>query len=333
MKQVKVFTVVVAILGILFIDCVRKEDQGTFQKILKTKVTLVIGKAYILREDSPDKISLKLNSQLLPNDVLITGKGGAVNFAIANRGVLKIKENSAVALKKLILINEKNNVARLKLLVGQIIVGLEKLRRRSIFEIETPTAVAGVRGTTFSVTVDRKDKSAFPHFVNAGNQRNITTKIAVLSGSVELRKINNKNESILVPEQKEVAFTDESLNDVKTENISQESINEVSSLKEISKIDEIDLEEIHNEISEAETAIKESKEEEKKVKTRIKSKVKRKTKTKKTVVEEVKDDVKEMEDTADQDKIEAEKEGIKKDIQQTNTEKKYIKKTNNTIKW
>ncbi|MBI4711294.1 MAG: FecR domain-containing protein, partial [Candidatus Omnitrophica bacterium] len=44
----------------------------------------------------------------------------------------------------------------LDLALGKIVVDVEKLKGNSKFEVRTPTALSGVRGTTFEVTVKER---------------------------------------------------------------------------------------------------------------------------------------------------------------------------------
>jgi hypothetical protein len=44
----------------------------------------------------------------------------------------------------------------LDLAIGKVMVHVEKLKGNSRFEVRTPTALTGVRGTTFEVTVKEK---------------------------------------------------------------------------------------------------------------------------------------------------------------------------------
>ena len=66
---------------------------------------------------------------------------------------------------------------------------LKKLSKEKYFSINTPTAVVGVRGTTFMVTAEQSEK-----------YKPVAIKIAVLSGKVELGNAENPEEKVLVEE-------------------------------------------------------------------------------------------------------------------------------------
>ncbi|MFC1504248.1 FecR domain-containing protein, partial [Spirochaetota bacterium] len=72
---------------------------------------------------------------------------------------------------------------------GQILTSLKKLKKNEQFNVTTPTAIAGVRGTSFMVNATSK-----------------TSKISVLTGSVQVTK---GKKSVLVNQMKEIAVEEE----------------------------------------------------------------------------------------------------------------------------
>lgn len=72
------------------------------------------------------------------------------------------------------IVNGSQSDMRLKILSGNAILNLEKLPQGSSFQLETPTAVAAVRGTQFWGRVD------------AQNPGNPVTTFAVREGTVEI---------------------------------------------------------------------------------------------------------------------------------------------------
>ncbi len=92
---------------------------------------------------------------------------------------LKLKENSSVTVKALI---EKIN---LNLIYGEILTKIKALPAGSSFEIETPQAIAGARGTRYRVTVV-KERPA--------------TRVSVLRKSVILQSIKEPEKYVSVRE-------------------------------------------------------------------------------------------------------------------------------------
>lgn len=297
MKIFKICILVMLIVSVAFISCGKKDASELSEKILKTKVTLVIGHAYILRDDSPAKIKIKIGQYIMPNDVIITGKGSAVNVVIAKRGLFKIKQNSNVSLKNLIKVDDDNNIASIKVTAGKIVLGLQKLKKNSSFEVETPTAVAGVRGTSFMVSVKQKETSAFPYFVKVRKKEDIVTKIAVLTGSVELMNPNNRKDTVMISSLKEATLNADDFKNIKVEKITRVSLDEISAIKDYSEIKELKLKEISEEIKKAELEIEELMKSELKTKFDVKSQM---------------EDLSQTEKAIEDQKIEAKKEAIKK---------------------
>lgn len=71
-------------------------------------------------------------------------------------------------------------VSNLKLIVGAITTFIKKLKPKSKFEIYTPTASTGVRGTIFSVWTDKK-----------------TTTLTVIEGKVEFRDLKGNKVMVM----------------------------------------------------------------------------------------------------------------------------------------
>lgn len=254
MKQILKISLIVFTLFYL-LGCGKKEVSQTPQNILEAKVTLVKGEAYILRTDEPEKIAVKIGTKILPSDVLITGKDSYVNVAIKNRGILKIKENSNVTFKELLVIDDLNNATKIQVSAGKVVLGLKKLVKDSKFEVETPKAVAGVRGTSFLVAVYKEDTAGFPYFVKITTKENVVTKLGVLSGKVELKDLTKPEQKVIINALKEATLVNDDFENIKIEKISMETLNEIGAIKELSEIKEYKLEDITDEIKSVEPQI------------------------------------------------------------------------------
>ncbi len=298
MKSLRLSILLLMIVSVVcFFGCSKQDTVKVSENILKAKVTLVVGKAFILRDDNPTKIKMRIGDRILPNDVIITGKKSAVNVVIANRGIFKIKEDSNVSLKNLIKIDAENNVARIKITAGRIVLGLQKLKKNSTFEVETPTAVAGVRGTSFMVTVEKKETSAFPYFVKVKKKEEIITKIAVLTGKVELINPKNPKDNRMISKMRLATLKNDDFKNVKIEKITRLAMNEISSIKDLSEIKKLKLKDIFEEIKKAGPAVEELMKSELKTKAEIKSQM---------------EDLSQTEKAIENQKMEAKKEAIKK---------------------
>jgi len=112
--------------------------------------------------------------ELLKNGMVVrTGQQGHCDIQIGKESVFRMKEESELKLAELFKSKETGNTRTgLELVIGKVLVKPKELKDGESFQVRTPTAVAGVRGTRFSVeSTPGKD-----------------TKIGVLHGKVTLRK-------------------------------------------------------------------------------------------------------------------------------------------------
>lgn len=137
-----------------------------------TSMPLGQGPALLLREGAP----------LHQGDVVETFAGSRLEISLATGSVLRVGENSKVALDELAASGRR---FRARLLVGNLWAHVVKLFDRGRFEVEAENAVAGVRGTEFTLgraaggatlrvyegTVEVSDaKKGWSHRVEAGEE-------------------------------------------------------------------------------------------------------------------------------------------------------------------
>lgn len=185
------FIVVIGVASYLIVT-----QMGLFQKTEPVQTELsnapfaminfLIGRAEIRRGNQI--IEAKIKAKLFKDDVLITKADSQAHLLVKALGVFKIKENSEIKIDSL------GRSTKLGLKRGKLLTALKKLAKDENFVIETPTAVAGVRGTSF--LVDATSKS---------------TKIAVLTGAVEVgsgasKKIVNQYKKAVIAKDKEIVI-------------------------------------------------------------------------------------------------------------------------------
>ncbi|MDO8525797.1 MAG: FecR family protein [Candidatus Omnitrophota bacterium] len=91
-------------------------------------------------------------------DTLKTGKDASARVNVDSKGeaaIVDVSPGSNLTFTQL-LKNTENGTEKtmLDLALGEVLIKAEKLRGDSKFEVKTPTSVAGVRGTKFSVKVE-----------------------------------------------------------------------------------------------------------------------------------------------------------------------------------
>lgn len=113
------------------------------------------------------------------NDTIITGTMSSCDIKIGE-SIVRIKAKSKLLVSQLTRTESAENVA-LGLDVGKMLCKPKKLIKSDSFVVRTPTAVAAVRGTQFTVEADRKK----------------TTRIKVYNGKVKVaRRVKQLEEKI-----------------------------------------------------------------------------------------------------------------------------------------
>lgn len=113
----------------------------------------VVGVAKIHRADTKQNTSANVGTILYNGDRLNTGDRAAVALLFIDGSMLKIKENSEVTINAE---RKKDNQLDTKVDMPLGEVWAKVTRRDSKFDIETPSSVASVKGTEFSVSVDEE---------------------------------------------------------------------------------------------------------------------------------------------------------------------------------
>ncbi|WP_032851375.1 FecR family protein [Leptospira borgpetersenii] len=127
--------------------------QGT---PLKAVIVFVKGQVSVVRDV---QIKLHRGDLLDESDMILTNAGGAVDIGLTDSSVIRVKENSRLVLKEL----RENNGSqiRINLTAGRLLNVVEKEKKGSNFYVETPSVVAGVRGTSFEVSASQNESTVF----------------------------------------------------------------------------------------------------------------------------------------------------------------------------
>lgn len=123
------------------------------RKPVPATIVFVKGKAEVQRAGERAWRPAELQMAVNPGDKLSTEAGAELEIRLDDGSVLKLKDKSLLELDAM----EKQakpltTITSLKLGLGKLLGCVRKLSsRESKFEVTTPTAVAGVRGTVFAV--------------------------------------------------------------------------------------------------------------------------------------------------------------------------------------
>ena len=112
----------------------------------------VLGTVSVVRASDGVEESLVANSEIYLNDTIQTGADGLAKLLLRDESILKVSPNSQLVISDMIAGPGEGGTSAVELLKGRIrsVIG-NKLGANSEFTVNTPVAVAGVRGTDFEV--------------------------------------------------------------------------------------------------------------------------------------------------------------------------------------
>jgi len=144
-------------------DLVKVEKAGV-EKIVKTsdviaKLRYFVGDVNVKMGKNSKWTKAKMGQILKSDSAIMTADKSAAILNFINGDTLRINKNSTVELKKYLGSNDK--LTKVKITAGNIFMKVMKKSGDSQLSIETPTAVAGIRGTQFVVIVGKDKKSLF----------------------------------------------------------------------------------------------------------------------------------------------------------------------------
>ena len=190
MKTSKISPIVtLSMLAVLLaaVECGRKDDGSAKAppEDIKTIVSHVSGQAELEREGS--KQALTEGTLLKASDVIHTSENSSVDLAMKGFGIVKIGAKSQVEISELIH-SKQGERAALSVKRGDVASILSRQNKESTYRIETPTAVAAVRGTSFVVSVHEA-----------------VSRISVMDGSIAVSKAGAaSSEEIIVEKNSEI---------------------------------------------------------------------------------------------------------------------------------
>jgi hypothetical protein len=141
--------------------------QPAFAQSEKAVVSNIQGLATLIRGGETLEVTPGLSCQ--KGDILKTGSDCTLDLAINDLAGCRVLASSECLID-----NAKKESMQVKVNKGNVILNLEKLPAESTFQVETPTAVAAVRGTQFWGRVDLQQIE------------NPVTTFAVREGSVRI---------------------------------------------------------------------------------------------------------------------------------------------------
>ncbi len=121
--------------------------------------------------------ALTPGTMLTSGAVIKTGGGAFVYMAVNQKtSAVRVNENSVLALEKMQQLGtaEKDTDTTLDIRSGTVAGDVKKLAKASHFDIRTPNGVAGIRGTSWSITVT----------VSSGNDQLYQISVSCINGQI-----------------------------------------------------------------------------------------------------------------------------------------------------
>ena len=118
------------------------------------KISSVSGTVQVLKNGSTNPENATNGMELAVGDTITTGSNGSATLTFFDGSVMEIKANSEILVNELTTLSTGSTVVSLKEQVGNTINRIGKLvDSSSKYEVDTPAAVAVVRGTVFDLLV------------------------------------------------------------------------------------------------------------------------------------------------------------------------------------
>lgn len=173
---------------IFFLNTSLSYGQEIAKKIpsLKAKITFIAGVVEIQKKGNTSWEKAKIGTFLSVHDKIRTLKGSLAEISLSDSSYVRISESAIVEISK-IAKDEKRESNAFYLWIGNIwIKTIKFLDREAVIEIETPVAVAGIRGTIFNTKV----------------AENTSTQIQVFDGEVKVANVSSEKDTSKTKEPK-----------------------------------------------------------------------------------------------------------------------------------
>ncbi|MCC5813283.1 MAG: lipoprotein LipL45 [Leptospira sp.] len=160
MKQpsLKIFIGTLA-LAMVFAVCKKPDsslgDGKSKDTSLSAVVVFSVGDSKIAHADGTEE-KAKLGVAVKTGDRIETGTNGKVDLQFESGSSIRIAPSTVLDFAKLSMNSDGGSDSKLSLASGKVFADVKKARKTDGFSVVTPTAIAGVRGTSFIVNADGK---------------------------------------------------------------------------------------------------------------------------------------------------------------------------------
>lgn len=155
----------------LLLVTVSCKDQGSQEASRSMVIVFASGDASIVRNG--ETIPAKVGTVVQENDVIKTTQG-TIDLQSRDGSAVRVREMTTLSVASLM---GAKGETRIEMKHGQILANVKKASQDQEFSVATPTAIAGVRGTTFEVQV----------FEGFDDNRVSNSSVRVLDGKVAMK--------------------------------------------------------------------------------------------------------------------------------------------------
>ncbi len=124
-------------------------------------VQMVQGDVYVVHKSSRSAYQLKENLPLFAGDALIAGERSRLNAKLNDKSAFALAPNSKLVIDESVYDPSKDERSSLlSLFFGKARLIVSKIQGKSQYEVKTPTAVCGIRGSDFGLSVSPVEKKS-----------------------------------------------------------------------------------------------------------------------------------------------------------------------------
>jgi hypothetical protein len=164
-------TLIALALAFLIFECKSKKEEAAGPKNLEAVVVFAVGDAKVIHKDKTEEPA-SLGSVLIEGDMAKTLDGGKLDIQFPDGSTVRISPNTEINVTQLNMGPNNSTNAKIALGPGKLFVKVEKSKKEDNFSVSTPSAVAGVRGTSF--------------VMETGEGANAQAKLKVVEGVVAM---------------------------------------------------------------------------------------------------------------------------------------------------
>ncbi|EQA64789.1 sigma factor regulatory protein, FecR/PupR family [Leptospira alexanderi serovar Manhao 3 str. L 60] len=181
----------------------------------------ILGDVKILSDSGERKA--ELGAVLSSTDRIVTGSNGGAEIMVSDSGVVKMSKNSNIEISTLM--NPNGLDTNVQVNYGKIVTMVKKNQKTTEFTVSTPTALAGVRGTSFLTSVESPQGSK----INCAKE-NCTVRFAVIEGTIAVSKKGESSEVILNKNRELRIEKNQKLTDKLIRSLQSDSLTEMKEL-------------------------------------------------------------------------------------------------------